>query len=108
MRKITLGEFLKQRREAAGLTLRQIEEGAGVSNPYLSQLENGKIKRPSVNILYKVCSFLGIDFDEVLFYAGLIDEHPAFSDTQNITAEEQQQLLEYLEFLRSKKNTIKP
>ncbi len=50
----SLGEKLRDARETQALTLRQVEEITGISNAYLSQLENNKIKKPSANILYKL------------------------------------------------------
>ena len=52
----SLGITLKDARKNVGLTLRQVEEMTKISNPYLSQLENDKIKNPSVNILSKLSS----------------------------------------------------
>lgn len=51
---MSLGETLKSARELIPLTLRQVEEAVGMSNAYLSQLENEKIKKPSANVLYKL------------------------------------------------------
>ena len=50
----TLGKLLKQYREINKLTLRHVEEKTGISNAYLSQLENDKIAHPSANTLYKL------------------------------------------------------
>ena len=52
----SLGITLKDARKNVGLTLRQVEEMTDISNAYLSQLENDKIKNPSVNILSKLSS----------------------------------------------------
>ena len=52
----SLFDFAK-RRKLKGLTLRQIEEKTGISNAYLSQLENGKIKSPSYDVVKKLNDF---------------------------------------------------
>ena len=51
----SLGNKLKELREIHRFTLRQVEEATGISNAYLSQLENDKIAKPSANVLYKFC-----------------------------------------------------
>lgn len=103
-----LSKCLSEVRSQKGFTLRQVEEATGVSNAYLSQLENGKIKKPSANVLYKLSSFYGLVIEEVFYHAGLINEKPDPSKITSIgafaiTQEEEQQLLDFLSFLRHKK-----
>ena len=62
----SLGKTLKDSREIIPLTLRQVEEATEISNAYLSQLENDKIKKPSANVLYKLASIYGIELDTLL------------------------------------------
>lgn len=108
---MTLGNKLKQLRDLSGLTLRQIEEATGVSNAYLSQLENDKIKKPSAQFLYKLSSIYRVDICELLYAAGLIKEDQFKIETGfikhinagEITPEEEKSLIEYLQFLRYKK-----
>ena len=52
-----LGAELRRIRKAREATLRGVEEATGISNAYLSQLENGRIAKPSPNILYKLSEF---------------------------------------------------
>jgi transcriptional regulator with XRE-family HTH domain len=107
----SLGKTLKDARELIPFTLRQVEEAAGISNAYLSQLENDKIKKPSANILYKLSCIYRIELSELLYAAGIITEEDnalkAIRGTgsliNNLTSEEKEQLLEYLKFLRHKK-----
>lgn len=107
-----LGLLLKSRRELQGLTLRQVEESVGISNAYLSQLENGKIKKPSANVLYKLSVLYCVPLDELLIASGIIDKgqtityDPAKKTFNGIelTDEEEQQLLMYLQFLRHGKS----
>ncbi len=69
----TLGKTLKSTRENVSLTLREVELSTGISNAYLSQLENDKIKRPSANVLYKLSSIYKIDLNVLLTAAGIIE-----------------------------------
>ncbi len=110
----SLGQTIKAARELIPLTLRQIEEATGISNAYLSQLENDKIKKPSANVLYKLANILNVELDTLLAASGIIEKdaakpnrllnNVAFSaDGGGITKEEEEELLQYLKFLRSKK-----
>jgi HTH-type transcriptional regulator, competence development regulator len=110
--KRSLGETLRECRELMALTLRQVEEAAGISNAYLSQLENDKIKKPSANVLYKLSSLYKIELDALLYAAGIILEPPptdggvlgaVAGKTGPLTDDEQARLIEYLLFLRSQK-----
>lgn len=108
---MTLGNKLKQLRDFSRLTLRQIEDATGVSNAYLSQLENDKIKKPSAHYLYKLAGIYRVDITELLHAAGLIKDdqfkiESGFIKKLNageITPDEEKALLEYLQFLRYKK-----
>ena len=106
----SLGQTLKDARESIPLTLRQVEEAAGISNAYLSQLENEKIKKPSANVLYKLATMYGLHLDVLLAAAGIIQEKPgirsnlsnnAALSAEKLTTEEEEVLLKYLKFLRS-------
>lgn len=68
-----LGEFIRQQRERANLSLRRLAEKAGISNPYLSQIERG-IRRPSAQILKNLSRALEISANSLYSKAGLIDE----------------------------------
>lgn len=109
--KCTLGRALRQARELCGLTLRQIEDATGVSNAYLSQLENDKIKKPSANVLYKLSQIYGMKIEVFLEAAGIIKGDGSKISTllypmpeMDLTPSEEQQLMEYLRFLRWKKS----
>ena len=69
----SLGKTLKEKRESIGFTLREVEDTTGVSNAYLSQLENDKIKKPSANILYKLSNLYKLQLNELLIEAGVIE-----------------------------------
>lgn len=59
-------KVLKELRRKKALTLREVEEITGISNPYLSQLENGKIKSPSAQILRKLALLYEVDVNELI------------------------------------------
>lgn len=63
---------LRTLREQTDLTLRQVEEATGLSNAYLSQLESGKIKNPSAQVIYTLAKFYSIPVEQLLIEAGLI------------------------------------
>jgi transcriptional regulator with XRE-family HTH domain len=70
-----LGEFIKSHRERANLSLRRLADRAGISNPYLSQIERG-IRRPSAEILKRLSRALSISAETLYTRAGLIEEGP--------------------------------
>jgi transcriptional regulator with XRE-family HTH domain len=67
-----LGEFIRQQREMARLSLRRLSEIAGISNPYLSQIERG-LRRPSAEILQKIAAGLRISGEALYIRAGILD-----------------------------------
>jgi transcriptional regulator with XRE-family HTH domain len=71
-----LGAFLREQRQNAKLSLRQLSELAGVSNPYLSQIERG-LKRPSAEILQQLARGLEVSAETLYVRAGILDEKPA-------------------------------
>lgn len=101
-----LGETLRMLRAISTLTLRQVEEATHVSNAYLSQLENNKIKKPSANVLFKLANIYGVSIDVLLIAANIIKADEKQKDYKNpfppLTESEEEQLLEYLKFLRTK------
>jgi repressor LexA len=70
---IEFGNYLKHIRKEKGLSLRKLEELSGVSNAYLSQLENGKRGMPTPEILKKICGPLEVPYEELMEKAGYID-----------------------------------
>lgn len=71
-----VGAFIREHRERANLSLRRLADRAGVSNPYLSQIERG-IRRPSAEILKRLSRALEVSAESLYTKAGLIDEGPA-------------------------------
>jgi transcriptional regulator with XRE-family HTH domain len=70
-----LGEYLREQRQAAQLSLRQLSEVAGISNPYISQIERG-LKKPSAEILQALAKALEISAESLYVRAGILDERP--------------------------------
>ncbi|MCW2852742.1 MAG: DNA-binding protein, partial [Nocardioides sp.] len=66
-----LGDYLKEQRVASRLSLRQLAEQAGVSNPYLSQIERG-LRKPSVEVLQQIAKALRISAEQLYIRAGII------------------------------------
>ena len=75
----SLGEFLQEQRRNAQLSLRQLADQTGVSNPYLSQIERG-IRRPSAEVLQQIAKALRISAEALYVRAGLLD-HPSSDHT---------------------------
>jgi transcriptional regulator with XRE-family HTH domain len=111
-----LGPFLKKARQDVQMTLRDVEEATGreVSNAYLSQLEGGKITKPSPHILYALSTALGVAYETLMERAGYIvpaatrpdgEKHgrAATFAIDSLTAEEESELLDYLAYIRSKR-----
>jgi transcriptional regulator with XRE-family HTH domain len=65
-----LAGLLRSRRVAAGLTLREVTRRTGISNPYLSQLENGHTTNPSPRLLEKLANAFGCSYLELMEAAG--------------------------------------
>jgi len=67
----TLGDYLREQRVSARLSLRQLAEQAGVSNPYLSQIERG-LRRPSAEVLQQLAKALRISAEQLYLRAGIV------------------------------------
>jgi len=70
-----IGEYIKQQRSSAKISLRQLSKLAGVSNPYLSQIERG-LRRPSAEILQQIAKGLRISAEALYVQAGILDMAP--------------------------------
>ena len=69
----SLGDYLREQRQSAKLSLRQLAELAGISNPYLSQIERG-LKKPSAEILQQLAKGLEVSAESLYVRAGILDE----------------------------------
>lgn len=111
-----LGAFLADLRNAKRLSLRQVEEATGrsVSNAYLSQMEQGKIRQPSPNVLYSLARVYGVSYATLMERAGYPvpssesgsarQRKSALFAIDDLTAEEEEELLKYLAFIRSRRS----
>lgn len=71
---MNFGEFIKEKRENQKLSIREVSRISGVSHPYISQIENGKIDKPSPNILKKLATaFENVTYIGLLRAAGYSD-----------------------------------
>ena len=68
-----LGHFIRDQRRTARLSLRKMSQMAGISNPYLSQIERG-LRRPSAEILQSIARALRISAETLYVKAGILDE----------------------------------
>ncbi len=102
-----LGGYIRHQREAAALSLRKLAKIAGVSNPYLSQIERG-LRKPSAEILQAIAKALEISSETLYVKAGILDERELVLDVEeavaadpHLTAPQRQALLEmYRSFRR--------
>lgn len=76
----TLGDYLREQRHSAELSLRQLSEVAGISNPYLSQIERG-LKKPSAEILQSLAKALRISAESLYVRAGILEERADLGET---------------------------
>jgi transcriptional regulator with XRE-family HTH domain len=74
-----LGEFIRDQRRTARLSLRKLSELAGISNPYLSQIERG-LRKPSAEILQSIAKGLRISAETLYVRAGILDERDDEAD----------------------------
>ncbi len=68
----TFGDFVRDRRRSAQLSLRQLAEQTGVSNPYLSQIERG-LRKPSAQVLQQLAKALRVSAETMYVRAGMLD-----------------------------------
>ncbi len=106
------GSCWRDLRRAKGLSLREVQEATGntVSNAYLSQLEHQKIKKPSPNVLRSLALVYGVPYETLMEKAGYLlpnsqeqngrKRRLAVFAIEDLTAEEEEELLKYLAFLR--------
>ncbi|HEY3811053.1 MAG TPA: helix-turn-helix transcriptional regulator [Acidimicrobiales bacterium] len=82
-----LGEFIREQRNVARLSVRRLSDMAGISNPYLSQIERG-LRRPSAEILQQIARALRISAETLYVRAGILDAREVGGDlTDAILAE---------------------
>src|SRR6202167_4558101 len=109
MAKVTvnsIGEYIREQREQAKISMRQLAQTAGVSNPYLSQIERG-LRRPSADILQQIAKGLRISAEALYVQAGFLEDRPpglevrdAVLTDPDLTERQKQVLIEIYESFR--------
>jgi transcriptional regulator with XRE-family HTH domain len=91
-----IGSFIRAQREAAQVSVRQLAEKAGVSNPYLSQIERG-LRKPSAEVLNQIAKALRVSAEVLYIRAGILEpsavRHAIVNDIA-ITERQKQVLLD--------------
>ena len=107
-----LGGYIREQRKSAQISLRQLATLAGVSNPYLSQIERG-LRHPSAEILQQIAKALRISAEALYVQAGILDERHVSNDTTSalladpaITERQKQVLLEIYTSFRAENDSV--
>lgn len=102
----TIGAYIREQREQARISLRQLAQNAGISNPYLSQIERG-LRRPSADILQQIAKGLRISAEALYVQAGFLEDRPPGSMVRDtvlaapeLTERQKQMLIEIYESFR--------
>jgi transcriptional regulator with XRE-family HTH domain len=108
-----LGNYIRDQRRSSQISLRQLARLAGVSNPYLSQIERG-LRKPSAEILQQIAKALRISAEALYVQAGILEARPGDADTitailgdTGLTERQKQVLLEIYDSFR-KENEDRP
>jgi transcriptional regulator with XRE-family HTH domain len=80
-----VGAYIREQRRKAHMSLRSLAERAGVSNPYLSQIERG-LRQPSAKILKGIATALSVSAETIFTQAGILDGEPADSEADVLRA----------------------
>lgn len=109
-----LGSFIRDQRHLGQLSLRKLSEMAGISNPYLSQIERG-LRKPSADILRQIASALHISAETLYVRAGILDEPGAPTDliaeirrTPDLNDEQKRALVQLYEMFRREQSEADP
>jgi transcriptional regulator with XRE-family HTH domain len=101
-----IGAYIREQREQARISLRQLAQSAGISNPYLSQIERG-LRRPSADILQQIAKGLRISAEALYVQAGFLEDRPPGSVVREsvltdpeLTERQKQMLIEIYESFR--------
>src|SRR5882757_5743005 len=102
----SMGDYIRQQREQAKISLRQLAEQAGVSNPYLCQIERGR-RKPSAEMLEQMAKGLRISAESLYVQAGILEDRPGDSGVRaalltdpQLTERQKQVLIEIYESFR--------
>ena len=109
-----LGEFIREQRGMARLSLRKLSDMAGISNPYLSQIERG-LRKPSAEILQQIAKALRISAETLYIRAGILEEREGESDLvdailrdSTITEAQKQSMIAVYQAFRHENETARP
>jgi transcriptional regulator with XRE-family HTH domain len=80
----SIGSYIREQREQAKISIRQLAQAAGVSNPYLSQVERG-LRRPSADILQQIAKGLRISAEALYVQAGILDDKESETAETSVT-----------------------
>src|SRR5580698_9357282 len=102
----SIGEYIREQREQAKISMRQLAQTAGVSNPYLSQIERG-LRKPSADILQQLAKGLRISAEALYVQAGILEDRPEGTGVRDavladadLTERQKQVLIELYESYR--------
>jgi transcriptional regulator with XRE-family HTH domain len=108
----SIGEYIREQREQAKISLRQLSQAAGVSNPYLSQIERG-LRKPSADILQQIAKGLRISAEALYVQAGILEDKPADSGVRSalladpsLSERQKQVLIEIYESFRKENGAV--
>ena len=109
-----LGEFIREQRRVGHLSLRKLSELAGISNPYLSQIERG-LRKPSAEILQQIAKALRISAEALYVQAGILEQREgdgrvadAVLADEGLTERQKQVLLDVYESFRRENAAARP
>src|SRR5207344_963156 len=108
----SIGDYIREQREQAKISMRQLAQSAGVSNPYLSQIERG-LRKPSADILQQIAKGLRISAEALYVQAGILEDRPSDSGVRSalladpqLSERQKQVLIEIYESFRRENAVI--
>ena len=108
----SIGDYIREQREQARISMRQLAQSAGVSNPYLSQIERG-LRKPSADILQQLAKGLRISAEALYVQAGILEDRPADSGVRSalladadLSERQKQVLIEIYESFRKENAAV--
>jgi transcriptional regulator with XRE-family HTH domain len=110
---LDLGLFIREQRNSARMSLRRLSDLAGISNPYLSQIERG-LRRPSAEILQQIAKALRISAETLYVQAGILEDRAEDHDLEGeilrdpaITEDQKQTLIRVYKSFRHENELVK-
>jgi transcriptional regulator with XRE-family HTH domain len=110
----SIGDYIREQREQARISVRQLASATGVSNPYLSQIERG-LRKPSADILQQIAKGLRISAEALYVQAGILEDRPADSGVRSslltdpdLSERQKQVLIEIYESFRKENAEAAP